>query len=64
MFAEMLVTEFVAETLDVALLHGAPWLDQDVAHQLKDLITYQVRYVVFAACEANVYAENIFTTFN
>lgn len=34
MFIEMLVTELAVETLDVTVLHGAPWLDQDVANSM------------------------------
>lgn len=29
---QMLVTELAIEVLDVAVLHGTPWLDQDVAN--------------------------------
>ena len=29
---QMLVTELAIEALDVAVLHGTPWLDQDVAN--------------------------------
>ena len=33
-FVEMLVTELTVETLDVAVLHGATWLDQDVSDSM------------------------------
>ncbi len=35
MFVEMLVTEFAVETLDLTVLHGTTWLDQDVANPMR-----------------------------
>jgi len=35
MLVEMLVTELAVETLDVTILHGSPWLDQDVANPVR-----------------------------
>ena len=32
---EMLVAELSVEALDVAVLHGAPWLDQDMANAMR-----------------------------
>ena len=33
-FVEMFVSELAVETLDVAVLHGAPWLNQNVSNPM------------------------------
>ncbi len=32
MFIEVFITELAVETLDVTVLHGTTWLDQDMAN--------------------------------
>ena len=34
LLVEKLVTELAVKTLDVTVLHGAPWLDRDVANSM------------------------------
>ncbi len=33
-FVEMFVSELAVETLDVAVLHGVPWLNQNVSNPM------------------------------